>query len=497
MEKLFLILFLNLIFITSCKKEFSCEGCTTIADTINKPPIVFAGRDTTITIVLPDNSFLLDGSTSYDPDGQIVAYSWTAISGPAVSISNPQSAKTSIMGLTQAVYQFKLMVTDNGGVSAADTVAVTVNTAAAPDSCATDRSQENATLLPFGTLSQARKGMAVASAGNKIVFAGGQTASGVSNRVDILDLNTNQWSNATLSEARTNVATAVLGSKIFFAGGFFSSSNGYVLIKSGLIDIYDTQTDSWTSVQLGSIYGVTGRYGYGEQLFGAAANGKVVFASNGDYNAYIYDGTSNKWSISDALYPYDPLGGSPIYSGIAATAIGDKIYFAGSSWMDNSQTGLPSWVEGTIHIFNTQTNNWTTSHLQSEPRGWMAGIAVGNTNYWAGGFERPGGLNGVPSMSSNVEMRDMTTGQSTSACLFQPNAKFSAVQKNNSIIFFTGAGQRKDKFDIYNLDSKTWLIGVLPQSIESAAIISVNNTIYVAGGKVNGTLTSQVFKLTI
>ena len=86
----------------------------------------------------------------------------------------------------------------------------------------------------------------------------------------------------------------------------------------------------------------------------------------------------------------------------------------------------------------------------------------------------------------------MNSGSSTFDCLFQPNATFSAVLKDNKIVFFTGDGAEKNKFDIYNIATNTWSIGVLPQSITGAAIISVNNKIYVAGGDINGVLSNQV-----
>ena len=89
----------------------------------------------------------------------------------------------------------------------------------------------------------------------------------------------------------------------------------------------------------------------------------------------------------------------------------------------------------------------------------------------------------------------MNSGSSTLTCLFQPNAYFSAVLKDNKIVFFTGLGVEKNKFDIYDIATNTWSIGVLSQNIESASIISVNNTIYVAGGYVNGVSSNQVWKL--
>ena len=119
----------------------------------------------------------------------------------------------------------------------------------------------------------------------------------------------------------------------------------------------------------------------------------------------------------------------------------------------------------------------------------MASIAVGNKNYGAGGFSK------TDTTNEAVEIRDMNSGSSTFDCLFQPNAFFSAVLKDNKIVFFTGDGAEKNKFDIYDIATNTWSIGVLPQSITGAAIISVNNTIYVAGGDINGVLSNQVWKL--
>ena len=52
-----------------------------------------------------------------------------------------------------------------------------------------------------------------------------------------------------------------------------------------------------------------------------------------------------------------------------------------------------------------------------------------------------------------------------------------------------------NKFDIYDIATNSWSIGVLPLNINRASIISENNTIYVAGGIVNGIVSNQVFKL--
>jgi hypothetical protein len=95
---------------------------------VNQPPIANAGADQIIT--LPIDSTLLNGALSFDPDGTIVGYQWTKISGPVSSIIiNPLAVQTRAKNLSQGVYQFELRVTDNGGLSAKDTVQIIVNSA--------------------------------------------------------------------------------------------------------------------------------------------------------------------------------------------------------------------------------------------------------------------------------------------------------------------------------------------------------------------------------
>ena len=91
----------------------------------NQSPTANAGVD--INITLPTNSTMLSGS-GVDPDGSIVDYQWSKISGPAqYTISSPTKAATSIGNLAEGIYEFQLQVTDNSGAVATDIVLVTVN----------------------------------------------------------------------------------------------------------------------------------------------------------------------------------------------------------------------------------------------------------------------------------------------------------------------------------------------------------------------------------
>ncbi len=132
------------------------------------------------------------------------------------------------------------------GLFSKDTVQVTVDSSSGQTLACGDSNRPtiNARLIPVGTLSQARSSIAVASAGNKILFAGG---SGHSSRVDIYDISTNKWSTAELSEGRGfGIAAAANGNKIFFAGG----EAGDGTWPSDVVDIYDVSTNTWTVAHL-------------------------------------------------------------------------------------------------------------------------------------------------------------------------------------------------------------------------------------------------------
>ncbi len=96
----------------------------------NIPPSANAGKDQ--TILLPKNSLQLTGNGA-DPDGSIVSYLWTEISGPSSGvIASANYPATSIATLVQGIYSFELMVTDNRGAVGKDTMRVTVVPASLP-----------------------------------------------------------------------------------------------------------------------------------------------------------------------------------------------------------------------------------------------------------------------------------------------------------------------------------------------------------------------------
>ena len=127
-QTLFFILIMVAVAFHSCRKEKSCEGCLNG----NRPPNALAGLDQVIT--LPLDSILLDGSASNDEDGKIKAWNWKKISGPSTfHIVQPDSPKTLIKNLVMGVYTIELTVKDDAGLTAMDTLQITVNNPIQPN----------------------------------------------------------------------------------------------------------------------------------------------------------------------------------------------------------------------------------------------------------------------------------------------------------------------------------------------------------------------------
>ncbi|HEV8431561.1 MAG TPA: RHS repeat-associated core domain-containing protein [Pyrinomonadaceae bacterium] len=93
---------------------------------VNRPPIVDAGGDQSIT--LPTNSVSLNGIASDDglPQGSVLSLLWSVASGPGpVVFSDPTKAISTATFTTAGEYVLKLTASD-GQLSASDTLKVTV-----------------------------------------------------------------------------------------------------------------------------------------------------------------------------------------------------------------------------------------------------------------------------------------------------------------------------------------------------------------------------------
>src|SRR5260370_13606920 len=109
----------------------------------NSPPVADAGPD---QIGIPAGTVTLNGSGSYDPDGDPITYQWTQISGPNVPISNSSSAIATFPAAAGQSYSFRLTVKDTGGLQS--TARTTVTTTTVPDIVVVRFSATPTTIMP-------------------------------------------------------------------------------------------------------------------------------------------------------------------------------------------------------------------------------------------------------------------------------------------------------------------------------------------------------------
>jgi outer membrane protein OmpA-like peptidoglycan-associated protein len=97
------------------------EVVTRRVRTGNDAPMVDAGPDIANA---PAGNTLLDGSNTYDPDGDPITYQWTQEAGPGVSIVNSTSARASFAAAAGQTYIFRLLAKDDQGASNFDRVTI-------------------------------------------------------------------------------------------------------------------------------------------------------------------------------------------------------------------------------------------------------------------------------------------------------------------------------------------------------------------------------------
>lgn len=89
----------------------------------NTPPIVNAGSNQ----LLNNSTVSTTLSGSATDNGTISAYQWSKVSGPSATITTPNSATTTVTGLSAGTYVFRLTATDNLLLSSFADIQVKVN----------------------------------------------------------------------------------------------------------------------------------------------------------------------------------------------------------------------------------------------------------------------------------------------------------------------------------------------------------------------------------
>ena len=100
----------------------------------NIRPVANAGSD---IIVTEKQLATLDGSKSYDEDGDTITYQWSQTSGPTVTLSSDSDNTPSFIAPSgEEIISYQLTINDGKDISIADTITVTIVSMPSTITCA-------------------------------------------------------------------------------------------------------------------------------------------------------------------------------------------------------------------------------------------------------------------------------------------------------------------------------------------------------------------------
>ncbi len=481
------------VLLPSCRK-YDTNPSTPLPppSSINKPPVANAGPYQ--VIVLPQDSALLDGTQSRDPEGSISSYQWSKISGPAsFTIFNANAAQSLVRNLLEGIYKFELIVTDTGGLMAKDTATIDVRLDLGTGVCfqlPLGIVSGPGTITPFGLLSQARS-VVPAVAADKVVFGGGYLYNAYSNHVDIYNLSTNAWSNIILSQPVIYSMTAgnkmffqnptgydiydaasntwsqfpvdqsifergptvtAEGNKVFFAGGLITNDSA-----SSRIDIYDVAANSWSTATLSEGRTFINTISTGNKIFFVGGYKKwnpIDYPDDPSSRVDIFDMATNTWSMTNL--PFPAFGGE-------AAAIANKVFFTFENIYDR------------VAIYDISTGNWSTAPL-SVSRWLPRPIVVGNKLLLAGDRRQIA--------SGRIDIYDATTNSWTTSELLRPGAVLSFAGIGNKMLMLVNVeGLPSPHWSIFDAAGNTVSALELNYPFNSFPV-TINNEVYLGGGTV-------------
>lgn len=503
--KIFACIFLvGYFFLSSCQKEVSCEGC--FGD--NVPPIANAGKDQ--FIVLPKDSVLLDGSASKDPDGSIVSYSWKYLSGPSSYIINTSSAnKTIAKNLAIGTYSFELTVTDNDGLSAKDTVEVTVDKTPVNHPPVAVAGNDTTLVLPKNSI--LLNGSNSWDPDNNITSYAWQKLSGPSSATisdpTLVKFQIDNMTQGVYSFELTVTDAGGLSDKDTIQITINASPNKPPVAKAGpdLQVAYNLQTCAieppFITLDGRSSYDTDGSIvSYQWSLIAADNNAVVITNPNaavttvtnltpGTYQfklsvtdnlgatsqdtLLVTTGYINRSTVSAQLIP---VGNLSIKRQVGAVVTsGNKIFFAGGTTPPTSPGLHPS---SRVDIYDISTNTWSTAEL-SEARWGLTAAAAGNKVYFAGGTAVSGTR---PTQTSRIDVYDLAADSWSTLELPRPGWYSSVVGAGG--IYFAGGSA----IDIYDPSSNTWSSKSLSQPRYQITATNMQGKLFFAGGSssING-----------
>jgi hypothetical protein len=322
------------------------------------------------------------------------------------------------------------------------------------------------------TLSQDRAYLAATSSNDLVFFGGGysqktgQPGGQASNRVDIYNVTSGNWTTTTtLSIPRAGLTATSSRNLVFFGGGTDSLSFTNVYDRVDIFNISDGSLISATTT--------TTRLSVSRYFLSSSSIGDLVLFGGGFDNSSnpsnvvdIYNVTSNVWNITTL---------SESRGSLCSTSVGDRYVLFGGGWNGTSYSKI-------VDIFDLLSGIWNKTTL-SEARGDLTSTSLNELAFFGGG-------NTTLSQTSNIVDIFNSTSLTWKSVTLSKNrtglaSSSSSLSPIGGVVFFGGGVDNSlndATVDIYIVSNDIWFTSTLSVPCSYLASTSSRNKIFFGGG---------------
>ena len=249
----------------------------------------------------------------------------------------------------------------------------------------------------------ARTGFGIATYENKIYVIGGSVGDSFTGNVEVYDTLANSWQTlASMPTPRADLSAHIIDDKIFLIGGKTYYSVFPYYTQTNINQVYDIATNTWsTNASMPTVLQGYASTVVGNKIYIIGGSRQSVAGIDSSVNSLqIYDTQTDTWTTGKNLNVASSYGAAVATSGNIAPA---RIYNIGGY-----STGAFS---GKTQIYDVETNSWTNGPNMPTARAYLGLAVVSDMVYAIGGLDGTNWLSSVEEFKPSWLWKNLSPNQ--------------------------------------------------------------------------------------